>query len=120
MSFAFLLPHFVVRCEIWYYLYNLKNMKNTYGGVLILVKLQAEACDFTKINTPPWVFFKFFKSYKWYKIAQRTTFCFDVWNSFEHVLRYFIIDNIIFQRVDVYVNEPIEVDELIKLANQPN
>ena len=26
---------------IWYHLYNLKNEKNTYGGVLLLVKLQA-------------------------------------------------------------------------------
>ena len=34
---------FVVRCAIWYQLYNLKNMKNTHGGVLILEKLQAEA-----------------------------------------------------------------------------
>ena len=34
---------YVVRCAIWYYLYNLKNVKNTHGGVLILVKLQAEA-----------------------------------------------------------------------------
>ena len=34
-------------CAIWHHLYNLKNVKNTYGGVLILVKLQAipaEAC----------------------------------------------------------------------------
>ena len=31
----------VVRCAIWYHLYNLKNVKNTHGGVLILVKLQA-------------------------------------------------------------------------------
>ena len=29
-------------CNIWYHLYNLKNMKNTHGGVLFLVKLQAE------------------------------------------------------------------------------
>ena len=42
-------------------------------GVLILVKLQASACNFTKINTPPWVFFTCFKLYKWYQIAQRTT-----------------------------------------------
>ena len=28
-------------CAIWYHLYNLKNVKNTHGGVLILVKLQA-------------------------------------------------------------------------------
>ena len=27
-------------CAIWYHLYNSKNMKNTHGGVLLLVKLQ--------------------------------------------------------------------------------
>ena len=32
---------FVMRCAIWYYSYNLKNVKNTHGGVLILIKLQA-------------------------------------------------------------------------------
>ena len=26
----------VMRCAIWYHSYNLKNMKNTHGGVLIL------------------------------------------------------------------------------------
>ena len=26
-------------CAIWYHLYNLKNVKNTHGGVLLLVKL---------------------------------------------------------------------------------
>ena len=41
------------------YLYNLKNVKNTHGGVLFLVKLQ-EACNFTKNETPPWVFFSVF------------------------------------------------------------
>ena len=30
-----------MRCAIWYHFYSLKNMKNTHGGVLILVKLQA-------------------------------------------------------------------------------
>ena len=35
-------------CAIWHHLYNLKNVKNTDGGVLLL-------------NTPPWVFFAFFK-----------------------------------------------------------
>ena len=29
-----------MRCAIWWHLYNLKNVKNTHGGVLILVKLQ--------------------------------------------------------------------------------
>ena len=50
----------VVRCAICYHLYSVKNMKNTHGGC------------FTKINTPPWVFFTFFKLYKCYQIAQRT------------------------------------------------
>ena len=43
-----------------------RKRENTHGGVLILVKL-------AKINTPPWVFFKFFKLYKWYRIVQHIT-----------------------------------------------
>ena len=43
------------------------------GGLLLLVKLQAEASNFTKSNTSFWVIFMFFKFYKWYQIAQRTT-----------------------------------------------
>ena len=34
---------------------------------------KAEACNFTKGNTPPWVFFTFLKLYKWYEIAQSIT-----------------------------------------------
>ena len=45
-------------------------MKNTHGGVLLLVK----ACNFTKSNTAPWVFFTFLKLQKWYHIAQRITY----------------------------------------------
>ena len=30
-------------CAIWYHLKNFKNVKNTYGGVLLLVKLQAKS-----------------------------------------------------------------------------
>ena len=44
---------------IWYHLSNFKNMENTHGGVLLLVKLQAEFSNFTKSNTLPWVFFTF-------------------------------------------------------------
>ena len=29
-------------CMIWYHLYSLKNVKNTHGGVWLLVKLQAK------------------------------------------------------------------------------
>ena len=64
----------MVRCAIWYRLSNLKSLKNTHGGVLILVKLQAKVCSFTKINTSPWGFFTFFKLYKWCQIAQCITY----------------------------------------------
>ena len=35
--------------------------------------------NFTKSNTPPWVFFTFYKSYKWHQIAQSNTY-FCVYN----------------------------------------
>ena len=34
----------------------------------------SKVAGFTKINTPPWVFFTFFKLYKWYQIAQSITY----------------------------------------------
>ena len=51
-------------------LYNLKNVKNTHGGVSLLVKLGAEAESntftesnksnkFTRNKNPPWVFSRF-------------------------------------------------------------
>ena len=58
---------FVVRCAVQYHMHNLKNVKNTHGGVLLLV-------NFNKSNTPPWVFFTFFKLYKWYQMVQSATF----------------------------------------------
>ena len=45
---------------IWYHLYDLKNVKNI-GGVLLLAKFQTEACYFSKSNVPPWVFYTFLK-----------------------------------------------------------
>ena len=63
----------MVLCAIWYHSYNFKNVKNTHGGVLLLVKLQASACNFTKSNTPPWLFFTFLKLCTRYQISQRTT-----------------------------------------------
>ena len=38
--------------SICYHLYNVKNMQNTHRGGLLLVKLQAEAYNFAKGNTP--------------------------------------------------------------------
>ena len=35
--------------------------ENTHEVVLLLVKLQVEPCNLTKSNTPPWMFFTFFK-----------------------------------------------------------
>ena len=47
------------------------------------------ACNFTKINSPPWVFFTFLKLYKWYqtyrivsRIAQCITYICTEWNVF--------------------------------------
>ena len=44
---AFLLQ---LLCTIWYHFHNLKNVKNTQGEVLLLVKFQADACNVTKSN----------------------------------------------------------------------
>ena len=63
-------------CAIWYHLYNFKNVKNTHGRVLLLVKLQAQTFNFTKSKAPPWVSFTFLKSRKYYQIAQSVTWCF--------------------------------------------
>ena len=54
---------YVMRCAIWYHLYSLKNVKNTHGGVLLFVKLQAKPYAFT-----------FFKLYKWYQIVENITY----------------------------------------------
>ena len=34
----------------------------------------SKVARFTEINTPPWMFFTFFKLYRWYQIAQRITY----------------------------------------------
>ena len=49
----------VVLCPIWYHMYDLKNVKNTHGGVLLLVSFKLLACNFAKSNTPPWGFLLF-------------------------------------------------------------
>ena len=64
----------VVHCAIWYHLYNLKNEKKQPWRSVNFSKVTGSACNFTKIKTPPWVFFSFFKLHKWYQIAQSTTF----------------------------------------------
>ena len=48
--------------------------KSTHGRVLLLVKLQAKVCNFTKSNILPWVFFMLFKLCKWCQIAESISY----------------------------------------------
>ena len=60
-----------------------KKRENTHGGVLLLVKLQAEAI-LERTNIPPWVFLTFFELYKWYRIAKRTTYYLQIYPVSKH------------------------------------
>ena len=44
---------------------------------MLLVKLQAEACNFAKSSAFLWVFFTFFKLCKWYQNAQNVSYICD-------------------------------------------
>ena len=46
-------------CPIWYHLYVLKNVENSHGGVLLLLKSQTPVCNFSKSNYLQWVIFTF-------------------------------------------------------------
>ena len=48
---------FEVRCAIWYHLYNLKNVKNTHGGVLILSKVALIRENTVSQPTSTFIFF---------------------------------------------------------------
>ena len=48
-----------MRCSIWYHLYNFKNVKNTHGGVLLLVKLQAHPATLPKVTLLHGYFLRF-------------------------------------------------------------
>ena len=58
-------------------IYQRKPKHRICGALRDLVSFvqfkKREACNFTKSNTPPWVFFTFFKLYEWYQIAKTTT-----------------------------------------------
>ena len=64
-------------CAIWYHYYNLKNVRNTHGGLLHLVKLQPLACNFTKSDNPPWVLSRFLNG----KNDTRSRNASDIWFS---------------------------------------
>ena len=42
----------VLHESIWYNLHNLKDVKNTHGSVILLVKLHASTSNFSISNTP--------------------------------------------------------------------
>ena len=68
--------YFIFNCgalHVWYHVYNLKNVKSTHGRLLLLVNLKASVWNFSKINTPLWVFFRFLKLNKWCQMAQSVT-----------------------------------------------
>ena len=91
--------YYVMLYAIWYHLKNFKNVKNTHGRVLLVVKLQASACNFTKSNTSSWVIlYIFLKLYKWYKIAQSV---------------YYILPNVLIQIPRTWIR--IQELELYKL-----
>ena len=54
----------------------------------------SKACNFTtKSNTPPRVFFTYFKLYKWYQIAQRISFIFPHRNFIDFESSKFVEEN---------------------------
>ena len=84
---------------IWYHLYNLKNVKNTHGALLLLVKLQAKACNFTKSNSPPWVIFMGGSIKPLAEISFSTlqsTKCFWITSFYTYFFVYYLADKINF------------------------
>ena len=45
---------YIMLCTVWYHLHNLKNVEKSIAL--------------------PWMFFAFFKLYRWYQIAQSITY----------------------------------------------
>ena len=58
-------------CAIWYHSYNFKKREKHPRRTVTFSKV---AGNFTKSITPSWVFFTFFKLYKWYQIAQSISY----------------------------------------------
>ena len=61
---------YVMLWAICCHLNKSKNVKNSHGEELLLVKLQASAYNFNKNITPPWVFSCFLSCPKCYQIQQ--------------------------------------------------
>ena len=105
----------VMLCTIWYHLYNLKNVKKTHGGVLLLVK--ASAYNFTKNNTLAWVFFTFLKLCKYYQIVEKVIDVCKIRCKYSNSLKYGIVNlkgvvDLDFSNLSVNIKPPRKVSLL--------
>ena len=60
-------------CAIWYHLYNFKNMKNTHGEVLLLVKLKP--ATLIKVTLPHGCFSRFLNCINGTKLRKASHIC---------------------------------------------
>ena len=108
----------VVLCTIWYHVHNLKNVKNTHGGVLILVKLQAKPATLLKVTLLHGCFLRFLncmngtKSHKapQIRVSDRVPLIFfSPWQKFELVLEIYrcTVTQILLWGNDVMLSEVI-------------
>ena len=66
----------MIRCTIWYHLYNLKNVENTHRGMIF----------FTESDTLLWVFFTFFRLCKWYQNVQSIAITLSVFELSDQII----------------------------------
>ena len=77
-------------------------MKNTYW-VLLLVKLYVFACNFSKSNTPPWVFSRFLDCTNGTKSRKASQISIlDHWLLFEHFLKRCCFTTL---KISILINE---------------
>ena len=111
-------------CVIWYHQGNSKNVKNTYGRVLLLVKSQVPACNFTKSNTPPWLFLIFFKLHKQYQIAQSVTYqatqCSGFWFHLVQKLQHTPSNNLNVSFYNLHFGQTVLVRTLLEQGASPS
>ena len=71
--------HFSFRCLLYgiNILVEVDSFQHHFGWLLdelTHAPTHVETCNFNKSNTPLWVFFPFFKFYKWFQIAQSISY----------------------------------------------
>ena len=76
ISMYLIIMNIIYHCDIlrdYVPLIQFKNVKTHMKECYLQESFQLQACNFTKSNTPPLIFFTFFKLYKWHQIAQHIT-----------------------------------------------